>query len=222
MGNAENVRWFRDLGLTDLEQVGGKNASLGEMIANLVSAGVNVPDGFATTADAFRRFAAAIEERINADLAALDVEDVRRLAEVGREIRAAVLEQPFPARAGAGHPHGVRAAGRGRAGQFRGPVQRHRRGPAGRVVRRAAGDLSQRPRDRRGADRDQGGLRLALQRPGDRVPGASPVRARAGRVVGGCAADGPVRSGRVRRHVHHGHGVRLSRRGVHHLVVRAG
>ena len=91
-----SVRWFRDLGLTDLDQVGGKNASLGEMIANLVSAGVSVPDGFATTADAFRRFAASIEERINADLAALDVEDVRRLAEVGREIRAAVIEQPFP------------------------------------------------------------------------------------------------------------------------------
>src|SRR3954469_12120574 len=91
-----NVRWFNDLGLTDLDQVGGKNASLGEMIANLVSAGVRVPDGFATTADAFRRFAATIEERINSELAALDVDDVRRLAEVGRELRAAVVEQPFP------------------------------------------------------------------------------------------------------------------------------
>jgi pyruvate,water dikinase len=91
-----NVRWFREIGLTDLEQVGGKNASLGEMIGNLVSAGVNVPDGFATTADAFRRFAATVEQRINADLAALDVDDVKQLAEVGRQLRAAVVEQPFP------------------------------------------------------------------------------------------------------------------------------
>jgi pyruvate,water dikinase len=91
-----NVRLFSELGLTDLDQVGGKNASLGEMIANLVSAGVRVPDGFATTAEAFRRFAATIEERINSELAALDVDDVRRLADVGRELRAAVIEQPFP------------------------------------------------------------------------------------------------------------------------------
>jgi pyruvate,water dikinase len=91
-----NVRLFNELGLTDLDQVGGKNASLGEMIANLVSAGVRVPDGFATTAEAFRRFAATIEERINSELVALDVDDVRRLADVGRELRAAVIEQPFP------------------------------------------------------------------------------------------------------------------------------
>ena len=52
----DNVRWFAELGLADLEQVGGKNSSLGEMVANLSSAGVRVPDGFATTADAYRRF----------------------------------------------------------------------------------------------------------------------------------------------------------------------
>ena len=51
-----NVRWFSELGLADLEQVGGKNSSLGEMVSNLSSAGVLVPDGFATTADAYRRF----------------------------------------------------------------------------------------------------------------------------------------------------------------------
>jgi pyruvate,water dikinase len=91
-----NIRWFSELGLSDLDQVGGKNASLGEMIANLVSAGVRVPDGFATTTDAFRRFAATIEQRINSELAALDVDDVRRLASVGRELRAAVIKQPLP------------------------------------------------------------------------------------------------------------------------------
>ena len=94
-----NVRWFSELGLADLEQVGGKNASLGEMVSNLVSAGVKVPDGFATTADAYRRFVAqtGVDQMVNAELAALDVSDVRRLAEVGRKVRAAVLEQPLPA-----------------------------------------------------------------------------------------------------------------------------
>jgi pyruvate,water dikinase len=96
---SSNVRWFAEIGLADLDQVGGKNSSLGEMIGNLRSAGVNVPDGFATTADAFRRFTSqtSLDETIDAELAALDVEDVGRLAEVGRRVRAAVLEQPFPA-----------------------------------------------------------------------------------------------------------------------------
>jgi pyruvate, water dikinase len=94
-----NVVWFADLGLADLEQVGGKNASLGEMIANLSSAGVRVPDGFATTAEAYRRFLGetGLAERIQAELEGLDTDDVRRLAEVGQRIRFAVLEQPFPA-----------------------------------------------------------------------------------------------------------------------------
>ncbi len=96
--SSSNIRWFAELGLADLEQVGGKNASLGEMVANLVSAGVNVPDGFATTADAYRLFMAqtGLDERINAELDALDVEDVQELAVVGRRIRAAVVQQPLP------------------------------------------------------------------------------------------------------------------------------
>ena len=94
-----NVRWFSELGLTDLEQVGGKNSSLGEMVANLSAAGVRVPDGFATTADAFRRFVAqtGLGEVINARLKGLDTEDVEELARVGAEIRRTVIEQPFPA-----------------------------------------------------------------------------------------------------------------------------
>jgi pyruvate,water dikinase len=97
--SGSNVRWFSEIGLADLDQVGGKNSSLGEMIGNLKSAGVRVPDGFATTADAYRRFVAQTElgDRIDTELAALDVEDVRALAEAGRRIRAAVLEQPLPA-----------------------------------------------------------------------------------------------------------------------------
>lgn len=94
-----NVRWFADLGLADLEQVGGKNASLGEMVSNLADLGVRVPDGFATTAEAFHRFIGetGLRERIAGLLDGLDTDDVRRLAEVGREIREAVVGQPFPA-----------------------------------------------------------------------------------------------------------------------------
>src|SRR4051794_33480164 len=93
-----NVRWFRDLGMKDLEEVGGKNASLGEMVSHLAELGVQVPDGFATTAAAYQSFIGdtGLAERISGLLEDLDTDDVRRLAEVGREIRAAVVEQPFP------------------------------------------------------------------------------------------------------------------------------
>jgi pyruvate, water dikinase len=89
---------FEKLRMTDVESVGGKNASLGEMISQL-PAGVKVPTGFATTAHAFREFLkhGGLTERINAKLDALDTEDVRALAAVGAEIRAMVEAQPFPA-----------------------------------------------------------------------------------------------------------------------------
>ncbi|WP_370287819.1 phosphoenolpyruvate synthase [Nocardioides sp.] len=97
--SAANVRWFSELGMADLEEVGGKNASLGEMVSHLTDLGVRVPDGFATTAAAFRRFLGdtGLAERIAAILDDLDTDDVRALAEAGREIRAAVMAQPFPA-----------------------------------------------------------------------------------------------------------------------------
>ncbi len=89
---------FEKLRMTDVESVGGKNASLGEMISNLPT-GVKVPTGFATTAHAFRDFLAFenLGGRINALLQALDTEDVRALAQVGAQIRAMVEVQPFPA-----------------------------------------------------------------------------------------------------------------------------
>ncbi|MBJ7357896.1 phosphoenolpyruvate synthase [Nocardioides sp.] len=94
-----NVRWFSDLGMADLEEVGGKNASLGEMVSQLSDLGVRVPDGFATTAAAYRSFIGdtGLAERIDGLLDGLDTDDVRRLAEVGKEIRAAVVAQEFPA-----------------------------------------------------------------------------------------------------------------------------
>ncbi|HYD74476.1 phosphoenolpyruvate synthase [Ramlibacter sp.] len=89
---------FENLRMTDVEVVGGKNASLGEMISQLPQ-GVRVPTGFATTAHAFREFLAygGLADRIQARLDALDTEDVRALATAGAEIRRWVMEQPFPA-----------------------------------------------------------------------------------------------------------------------------
>ena len=89
---------FEKLRMTDVESVGGKNASLGEMISQLPT-GVRVPTGFATTAHAFREFLAhdGLADKINARLDKLDTEDVRALAQTGAEIRAMVEAQPFPA-----------------------------------------------------------------------------------------------------------------------------
>ena len=88
---------FENLRMGDVESVGGKNASLGEMIAHLPS-GVNVPTGFATTAHAFRNFLAfgGLRDKIKALLDALDVDDVRALATTGAQIRELVESQPFP------------------------------------------------------------------------------------------------------------------------------
>jgi pyruvate,water dikinase len=85
--------------MTDVEVVGGKNASLGEMISQLAATGVRVPGGFATTAHAFRQFVrhGGLAARIQARLDALDVDDVRALAEAGAQIRQWVSETPFPA-----------------------------------------------------------------------------------------------------------------------------
>ncbi len=83
--------------MNDVERVGGKNASLGEMISNLAGAGVSVPNGFATTAHAYREFLAHenLADRINQALAALDVEDVNALAKTGAEIRSWIIDTPF-------------------------------------------------------------------------------------------------------------------------------
>ena len=84
--------------MKDVSVVGGKNASLGEMIGQLSDAGIRVPDGFATTAQAFRDFLelGGLESRINTRLAALDVDDVKALAQAGADIRSWILANPLP------------------------------------------------------------------------------------------------------------------------------
>jgi pyruvate, water dikinase len=89
---------FEQLRMTDVETVGGKNASLGEMISQLAKAGVRVPTGFATTAFAFREFlkAGKLEAKINDKLRTLNTDDVRALAQAGAEIRQWVIDTPLP------------------------------------------------------------------------------------------------------------------------------
>ena len=98
---------FTELRMTDVEEVGGKNASLGEMISQL-PASVRVPGGFATTAAAYREFLAhgGLAQRIEAALAALDVDDVDALARTGAQIRQWIVDTPFPAQL----EHEIRAA----------------------------------------------------------------------------------------------------------------
>src|SRR5690349_4907330 len=90
---------FERVRMRDLAQVGGKNASLGEMIGELSAAGIRVPGGFATTADAFREFLAQddLASRIESTLASLNVDDVRALARAGGTIRGWIAGQPLPA-----------------------------------------------------------------------------------------------------------------------------
>src|SRR3546814_4244437 len=88
---------FEQLRMTDVDSVGGKNASLGEMISQLSGAGVRVPGGFATTTEAFRDFlkASGLDQRIATRLSSLNPADVRELASAGPEIRQWLVEAPF-------------------------------------------------------------------------------------------------------------------------------
>jgi pyruvate,water dikinase len=98
MQRGQYVVPFSQLRMTDVESVGGKNASLGEMLSQLTAAGLRVPDGFATTAEAFRLFLdeGGLRQRIHARLETLDVDDVRALAEAGQQIRSWMVDTPLP------------------------------------------------------------------------------------------------------------------------------
>ncbi|GHE83088.1 phosphoenolpyruvate synthase [Thalassotalea profundi] len=93
----ENVLWYENLGMNDVERVGGKNASLGEMISNLANVGVQVPGGFATTAHAFNEFLeqSGLNEKIHQLLDTLDVSDVNALSACGSTIRQWIIDTPF-------------------------------------------------------------------------------------------------------------------------------
>jgi len=94
-----NVIWLDQLGINDIDKVGGKNASLGEMIQNLSKLGVHVPGGFATTADAYRSFLEHddLGNKINKLLDELDVDDIDALTTTGKQIREWIMQVPLPA-----------------------------------------------------------------------------------------------------------------------------
>jgi pyruvate,water dikinase len=100
MSDQDYILWFDDIRMGDVERVGGKNASLGEMYTQLTGSGVDVPNGFATTAQAFRDFLEEndLTKRISETLAALDVDDVTALAETGAKVRRWVMEAKLPQR----------------------------------------------------------------------------------------------------------------------------
>jgi len=95
---SSQIIWFDQLGIKDIDDVGGKNASLGEMISHLSDLGVKVPGGFATTATAFRSFLSQqnLDEKIRERLVSLDTNDVAALVAAGAEIRQWILDTPFP------------------------------------------------------------------------------------------------------------------------------
>jgi len=94
-----NILWFEDLRMEDVASVGGKNSSLGEMISQLHNKGIRVPGGFATTADAYKKFLHhnGLKTRIDDILKALNVDNVIELAKAGKQIQNWILETPFPA-----------------------------------------------------------------------------------------------------------------------------
>ena len=118
------------LRMTDVDEVGGKNASLGEMISQLAGAGIRVPGGFATTADGVPRIPGARATSRGAHrrrgCAALDVDDVTALAAAGAEIRRWLAEAPLPPALDAGDPRRLRGACRGRGATRRSPCARRR------------------------------------------------------------------------------------------------
>ena len=93
------VLWFENVGMDDVSLVGGKNASLGEMIRQLTPKGISVPGGFATTAYAYRYFIkqAGLESKLRQLFADLDVESLSNLRSRGKQARALILNTPFPA-----------------------------------------------------------------------------------------------------------------------------
>ena len=92
------VKWFSEVGIDDVPVVGGKNAALGEMYSNLVPLGVNVPDGFALTADAYRHFfkQTGLDEKIKQILSDLNTKDIRNLQIRGKKVREAILKKTLP------------------------------------------------------------------------------------------------------------------------------
>ena len=203
--DSPHVLWFEKVGRGDVAKVGGKNASLGEMVAKLAKQGVRVPPGFATTADAYWRYRrgqwAEAEDHRRAG------QSRRRqgiLAGNRRRDPRHVPEGRISAGDGASDPRGLcRAVQARRQGgcRRRGTLERHRRGSAGRQFRRPAGDLPQYPRRRRAARRLPALLRVPFHRPRHQLPPRQGLRSYEGGALDRRAAHGALRYRRLRRDV---------------------
>jgi phosphoenolpyruvate synthase/pyruvate phosphate dikinase len=205
--------------MNDVPRVGGKNASLGEMISNLGSLGVEVPDGFATTAHAFDDFLdqAGIRERIHQRLDRLDTEDVRELALAGAEIRGWVIDSPLPDNL----QQEISVAYRAMSAN----------GKEATVAVRSSATAEDLPDASFAGQQetflnisgleqvlhsDQAGVRLAVQRPRNFLPGAPGLRTRRRGVVGRDTAHGAQRPGGQRRHVQYRYRIRIRGCRFHH------
>ena len=225
MGNRYVVD-LTEVGSGDTGLVGGKNASLGEMLGALGEAGIRVPEGFATTADAYWAFLDAnqLRERIGERLERLRAGEAE-LAEVGAVDPPDDPRGRVPGRAARVDRRGLRrprGAARGRGARRRGALQRHRRGPARGQLRRPAGDLPQRHRGRDAARRVPALHRLAVHRPRDHLPREQRLRPHEGGALGRRAADGALRPGWRRDDVLDRHRDRLPPHGDHRRQLGAG
>ena len=216
---------FDEIGLKDVTRVGGKNASLGQLFNALKPMGVGALDGFATTADAYRRLLIErnLEFQLRSLLSDFDPEDVDELAARGHAARAAVLETPLPddlrsailtaydrlcARLGREPELAVRSSATAEdlpEASFAGQQETF---------------LNVRGREALAA-RGASLLRLALYRPRHQLSRASRLRPSAGRALGRRAADGPIRQGQRGRDLHARHGIGLPRRGRRDRLLRA-
>ena len=225
MSQAKYVRFFEEVGIDDVPLVGGKNASLGEMYRELSGEGVLVPNGFATTAEAYRYM---LEEAgawgpLHEALDGLDPDDVADLARRGKRAREIVY--------GAGIPDDLAqeildAYHRlqeeyGDEVEHGGAELRDRRGPADRELRRPAGDLPQHPRRGEPAGLVPPLLRQPVHRSRDPLPDRPGLRPLQGLALDRDHEDGPVRPRLLRRVLLARHRVRLPGRRVHHGRPRA-
>ena len=220
----DNVRWFSELGLADLEQVGGKNSSLGEMVANLA---VGRGPGARRLRHHRRRVPPlhlarpGLAELINAELADLDTDDVDELARGGQAGSATAVDRAaVPGRSRGRHPRGVRAS-------WPGTTRKRSFAVRSSATAEDLPDASFAGQQEtflnvRGIDAILTAVReVFASLYNDRAIAYRvhhSLRARGRGAVGRRAADGALRHRRLRRHVHHGHRVRLRRRGLHHLA----
>ena len=208
------IAWFETLGKGDVGRVGGKNASLGEMVQRLAAAGHPgarriCHDGRGLSRVSSRRTASERTRGADASAQARQLHAARdRRGRAAPVPRRRVARKRSPRRSATPTGSSARRSGI-RRGERRRALQRDGRGPARRELRRAAGDLPQRPRRARAARRLPALLRLALHRPGHQLPRGQGLRPHEGRALHRRAADGALRSRRRRRDVLDRHRDRL-------------